>query len=145
MDAATAAIIAAGVSSTVTGLVALGVGWLNPHTTAKRARETELLKMRRDTYVTALQLASSVGDLVSDPEELLQTSRKMRQLVPQLALLGNEELANQYSELVDLAGKLAKNQRELKESGEVVVNFVIGLAEFTSKTRSHIGVDELDR
>ncbi|RDI21706.1 hypothetical protein DFR72_113253 [Lentzea flaviverrucosa] len=145
MDAATAAIISAGVSSTVTGLVALGVGWLNPHMTAKRARETELLKMRRDTYVTALQLASSVFASDFTPDALEQIGLKMRQVVPQLSLLGNDTLANEYAELANLTTAFANGQRDNTPSSEVTQKFVGRLTSFMSNIRAHIGVDQLDR
>lgn len=141
MDAATAALWA----SSITGAVALGGALLVPHLTAKRARETELLKMRRDTYLTALQLASSAMKSGLGPDELRTIRNKMYPITTELLLLGNEDLAQQYNQIADLIGTVASLFSEGKKADKEISEFGRLLRLFIDTVRAHLGVDDLDR
>lgn len=139
MDAATAAILA----SSITGAVALGVSWLNPHLTAKRARETELLKMRRDAYVSAIRQV----DLFSEddsPDGLRQVAVGMFGPSAQLELLGSPDVAALYRSIHRELMKLADRAVKDEDTDDDFERLVGSLRLFIETARAHMGVDDLE-
>ncbi|MDX8149232.1 hypothetical protein SK854_44415 [Lentzea sp. BCCO 10_0061] len=137
MDAATAALVGAGV-----GIIgAIAASWINPFTTAKHARAAKNLELRREAYVKGLNAAQTLRVCEDQPdfERALQASWDAW---IEMSLVASPEVAALFGKAHAAADKANDAWVESSPSQDFMKfqkSFISAVAEFTSAARADIG------
>ena len=146
MDASTAALLGAsiGVVGTVAGAL------INPFTAARHARNTKIIEMRRDAYLSAIESLEKVSESYTT-DELSRAAIAMRVAAAHLLLFTDKEIFQAFEQVREsvvnlrrsLAGhELESIQQRLRHPAvkSAMTLFEDRAMEFIHVARSQIGI-----